>query len=341
MSSFIKTVLIVGLGSIGRRHVGIIQSIFPKINIIVLRHKKYNSNDIKALGLYKCTTSVDEAIEFNPQAAIISNPPSKHIEIAKKLANKGINLLIEKPISNSSEGVQELIDICYQNKVILMTGYNMRFFPSLIEFKKQIHCKKIGKIYSIRSEIGQYLPNWRPESDYRCGVSAQQKLGGGALLELSHEIDYLSWIFGGISWVKSHVSKQSDLDIDVEDSANIIIGFKGTDSSDVEVIASLNMDFIRHDTSRKCTVIGEKGTLVWDGVSGKVKHFEKDGIGWNTIFSSKPDMGYTYKEEIKSFFNAIESCESPYISGYDGMIAVSIVEAIKKSSSINSIVYLV
>ena len=126
----------------------------------------------------------------------------------------------------------------------------------------------------------------------------------------------------------------------MEDSANIIIGFKGTDSSDVEVIASLNMDFIRHDTSRKCIAIGEKGTLLWDGVSGKVEHYEKDGLGWNTIFSSKTDMSYTYKQEIKSFFNSIESCESPYISGDDGMIAVSIVEAIKKSSSIKSIVYL-
>jgi len=337
MSSFIKTVLIVGLGSIGRRHVGIIQSIFPKINIIVLRHKKYNSNDIKALGLYKCTTSVDEAIEFNPQAAIISNPPSKHIEIAKKLANKGINLLIEKPISNSSEGVQELIDICYQNKVILMTGYNMRFFPSLIEFKKQIHCKKIGKIYSIRSETGQYLPNWRPESDYRCGVSAQQKLGGGALLELSHEIDYLSWIFGGISWVKSHVSKQSDLEVDVEDSAQVILGFKEVEGA--VLTASLNIDFIRHDTTRRCFAIGEKGTLLWDGIKGQVEFFEKSSTHWKVLFSSSPDRDFTYTEEIKSFFSSVDTNKKPYISGEDGLKAVNIIKDIKESSNNNSIVF--
>ena len=340
MRQTIKTVLVVGLGSIGRQHIEVIKKNFPEINIVLLRHKKCNKTNIDKLGLYKCVTSIEEAISTNPQAAIITNPATMHVEIAQKLANYGINLFIEKPISNSSKGIQALIDTCHKNKCILMTAYNLRFSPSLLEFKKQLQAKIIGNIYSVQSEIGQYLPSWRPNSDYRNGVSSNKSLGGGVLLELSHEIDYLRWIFGPVNWVISHISKQSDLDIDVEDSANIIMGFKGADSSDVEVIASLNMDFIRHDTSRRCTVIGEKGTLLWDGVSGKVEHFEKDGLGWNTIFSSKTDMGYTYKQEIKSFFNAIESCESPYISGYDGMIAVSIVEAIKKSSSINSIVYL-
>ena len=186
----IKTVLIVGLGSIGQRHVKVIHFLFPNIKIIILRHKSCK-DDTKHLGFYKCVTSFNDAVKLNPQAAIISNPASMHIDIAKKLASTGISLLIEKPISDSIEGVKELIDICYQNNVILMTGYNLRFLPSLVEFRKQIHSRKIGKIYSIRSEVGQYLPSWRPEIDYRASVSAQKSLGGGALLELSHEIDYL------------------------------------------------------------------------------------------------------------------------------------------------------
>ena len=337
MDCLIKTVLIVGLGSIGRRHAGIIRSLFPNINIIVLRHKQCNDGDIKALGLYKCVTSVNEAIELNPQAAIISNPATKHIEVAKKLASKSINLLIEKPISDSSKGVQELIDICYQNKVILMTGYNLRFLPSLIEFKQQIHSRKIGKIYSVRSEIGQYLPSWRPEVDYRKGVSAQKSLGGGALLELSHEIDYLSWIFGRVDWVKSHVSKQSDLEIDVEDSAYVVLGFEEINGT--VLTASLNIDFIRHDTTRKCFIIGEKGTLLWDGIKGQVKFFEKSSKRWEILFLSSPDRSFTYIEEIKSFFLSVEANIRPSITGEDGLQAVNIVESIKKSSGDNSIIF--
>ncbi len=337
MHNLIKTVLVVGLGSIGRRHVRVIRSLFPDINIIVLRHNKCNDSDIKGLGLHKCVTSIDEVIDLNPQAAIISNPASKHIEIAKILASKGVNLLIEKPISDSSKGVQELIDICYKNKVILMTGYNLRFLPSLIEFKKQVYSVKIGKIYSVRAEIGQYLPSWRPEVDYRKGVSAQKSLGGGVLLELSHEIDYLSWVFGRVNWVKAHVSKQSDLKIDVEDSAYVILGFEEINGA--TLTASLNIDFIRHDTTRRCFVIGEKGTISWDGIKGEVKFFEKSGKCWKTLFLSKPDRDFTYIEEIKSFFLSIEANIRPSITGEDGLQAVNIVESIKKSSGDNSIIF--
>ena len=338
MKKNVSTVLVVGLGSIGRRHIGIINNIFPDVNIVLLRHKKCSEKEYGSLRINQCVTTLNDAIKTKPQAAIIANPATKHVEIAKYLAYNGIDILVEKPISTNSKDAEELVKICEKNNVILMVAYNLRFLPSLMHFKQYIQSNLIGKIYSIRSEIGQYLPNWRSGSDYRHGVSAKKSLGGGVLLELSHEIDYLKWIFGSITWIKSHTSKQSDLEIDVDDSASIILGFKG--GKNKELVVSLNMDFIRHDVTRKCYAIGEKGTLFWNGITGEVKLFLDTDKHWMELFQSSPERDYTYTEEIKSFFNAIESCESPYISGYDGMIAVSIVEAIKKSSSINSIVYL-
>jgi predicted dehydrogenase len=338
VSYLIKTVLVVGLGSIGIRYIEILKNLFPEINIVVLRHKQCKKGDISKFGLSDCVTSIEEAILCKPQAAIIANPATNHLEVAFKLAYNGINLLIEKPISESSKGVESLINICRQNNCICMVGYNLRFLPSLLEFRKKLNENRIGDVYSVRSEVGQYLPNWRPNADYTHGVSAKRSLGGGVLLELSHEIDYLQWVFGEINWVKAHKSKQSDLNIDVEDSANVIFGIMR--GKGVELTGSLNMDFIRHDTTRKCFAIGEKGTLLWDGVAGLVTCFDKGDNEWKTIFSSKPSKNFTYVSEIKSFFSSIETNQLSYATGEDGLKVISIVEAIHKSSESNSVVFI-
>jgi predicted dehydrogenase len=338
MKKNIGTILVVGLGSIGRRHISVINNIFPKINIVLLRHKECNKEECKTLNINKCVTSLSDAINAKPQAAIIANPANKHVEIAKVLATYGIDILVEKPISANSKEAQELVEICEKNNVILMVAYNLRFLPSLIYFKQSIQSDLIGQVYSVKSEIGQYLPSWRPGYDYRCGVSAKKSLGGGVLLELSHEIDYLKWIFGPISWVKSHISKQSDLEIDVDDNASVILGFKG--EKDKEMIASLSMDFIRHDTTRKCYVIGDKGTLFWDGIVGRVSLFLEVDKCWVILFESSPERDYTYSEEIKSFFESVESGRPSTITGADGVETVLAVEAIEQSSLTNSKVLL-
>ncbi len=338
MKRSINTVLVVGLGSIGKRHISIINDNFPEIDIVVLRHQKCDKEQGDLLGISKCVTSLDEAILANPQVAIIANPATKHIAVAKTLAAHGIDLMIEKPISDNAIDSQELIDICNQHNVVLTVAYNLRFLPSLIHFQQCIQSKLIGEVYSVRSEIGQHLSSWRPEFDYRDGVSAQKALGGGVLLELSHEIDYLRWIFGEINWVQSHTSKQSELKIDVDDSAIVILGFKG--DNDKELVASLNMDFIRHDVTRKCYVIGAKGTLLWDAISGEVKMFLQGGKHWKELFKLCPDRNYTYTQEIASFFESVESRDLPTVSGEDGVKTVKVIEAIEKSSLTKSTVYL-
>ena len=338
MDNSIERVLVVGLGSIGKRHVRVIRKLYPDIKITVLRHKHCDDNDVEALGLYSCVTTIEDSLAFQPDAAIIANPATKHLEVATPLAESGVHLLIEKPIAASSEGIQDLINLCKRKQIVLMTAYNLRFLPSLKEFRSQLQQEKIGILYLVRAEVGQYLPNWRPRSDYRTTVSAQKRLGGGVLLELSHEIDYLLWIFGSLRWVKSHVSKLSDLEIDVEDTANIILEFENQSGNRLTV--TLNMDFIRHDTTRQCLVVGEKGSLRWDGTVGEVQYFPEGGKKWEVLYSSMPGRDYTYEEEIKYFFSSIESGKSPLISGENGLEVVLAIEAINESSNGDSSVYL-
>lgn len=333
--SLIERALIVGLGSIGKRHVRIVRELFPKINITVLRHNQCDENN---MGVDSCVTTIEDAIARKPQVAIIANPATMHLEVAMQLAKNNIHLLIEKPIAISSQGVQELINLCEQKQLVLMTAYNLRFMPSLMELQKQLQKNKIGRIFSIKSEVGQNLPSWRPDQDYRKSVSAQKKLGGGVLSELSHEIDYISWIFGPIEWVKSHISKVSNLEVDVEDNANIILGFGG--ELDKEFSATLNMDFIRQDITRMCTVIGDLGTLRWNGVLGTLHLYTEETHKWKLLFSSLTERDYTYKEEFKHFISSIESKKTTLISGTDGLNVILAIEAIHRSNSTGKIAYI-
>ncbi len=330
--------LIVGLGSIGTRHASLVRQLLPDVKIVALRHQgadgKLNTD------IDHCVKTVDEALFFRPQAAVIANPAPCHLDVALPLAEAGVHLLIEKPISSSMDGVLNLIEVCRARSLILMTGYNLRFLPSLQNFRDFIKAGKVGKILSVRAEIGQYLPSWRPDSDYRQTVSAKAALGGGVLLELSHEIDYLRWLFGDIEWVSAIQGRQSALDIDVEDTAHIVMGFS-QQAEQMPVIANLNMDFIRHDTTRNCTVIGESGTLRWNALAGTVEQFEQGASEWKVLFNELPGRDSSYIYQWKHFIACITDGIRPFVSGNDGLEVLRVVEGVRRSSSEGKLVQII
>lgn len=332
-STMHERILIVGLGSIGKRHVRLARELMPNVQIAVLRHQ--NCRDIAELGIDHCYTKLDEALLFKPQLAVIANPATHHLEVALALAQAGIHLLMEKPIAATSQGVAELIEICRLKRTTLMVAYNLRFLHTLQKFRELIDAQRVGRVLSVRAEIGQYLPSWRPGADYRQTVSAKTSLGGGVLLELSHEIDYLRWLFGEVEWVNAIQCKQSGLEIDVEDTAHLLMGFTSKTESK-PVIAALNMDFIRHDTTRTCTVIGEMGTLRWNAVAGIVEVFEQGQNVWETLFSHQPQRDDSYLAEWRHFLECTVEGTSPLISGVDGLEVLRIIEAARKSSETKS-----
>ena len=114
--------------------------------------------------------------------AVIASPAPFHLATGQALAEVGVHLLIEKPLSASLDGVTQLLETCQKLGTVLLTGYNLRFLPSLQRFRDLLDESVIGKVLSVRCEIGQDLRSWRPDSDYRQGVSARRDLGGGALL---------------------------------------------------------------------------------------------------------------------------------------------------------------
>lgn len=320
--------LIVGLGSIGKRHLRLIRQLLPTADIRVLRHTHATIVSEYASGYFY---EMEEAIVFAPQIAIIANPAPFHIQAALALANIGTHLLIEKPLSSSLNGVSELLRVCKERNIILFTGYNLRFLPSLQVFRKLLAEGIVGNHLSVRCEVGQYLPSWRPNIDYRQSVSARQDLGGGVLLELSHELDYLRWIFGEVIWVRATLSKQSDLEINVEDTAHLILGFDRK-LNGLKMIGQVNLDFIRHDSVRKCTVIGNLGSLRWDGLTGQIELHEAGKKDWKELFNQPHQSDESYIEELRCFTECVLAKKSPPITGEDGLAVLKIIDAARKSS---------
>ena len=323
-------ILIIGLGSVGVRHLRIARNLFPKADIRTLS----NRTDSESLGFANGNFgTITEATKYAPQITVVASPTTSHLGHALEMANTGSHLLIEKPISDTQIGVMGLIEICREKKTSLAVGYNLRFSPSLQVLHKLLSDNLLGGIYSVRCEVGKYLPTWRPDRDYREGISARKDLGGGVLLELSHEIDYLQWLFGDVDWVHSTATNQSKLKIDVEDSVHSILGFK-TNVRNQQLVGILSLDFIRHDETRGCTVIGEKGTLVWDGVKGEVRCYLESEGKWVVLFQQEPKKDETYFAEWKNFLDSITRGVEPLVTGTQGLKVLETIEAIRNSAAL-------
>lgn len=329
MNKNISKILIIGFGASGIRHFKILKKILPNVEIRILRSKiskNKKDNKLNKIFIYK----LNEALKFKPQISVICSPATKHIETAKLLAKNKSDLFIEKPLSSELKGITELIKIRNKYNLKIQVGYNLRFDESLKRYRNLILKGIVGDIYSIRCEAGSYLPGWRPKIDYRNSVSAKKELGGGVLLELSHEIDYLQWIFGKIISVNSKVVRHSALDIDVEDTSYLILKFKSEDNPG-SIFGNLVLDFIRHDPTRKCLAIGSNGSLSWCYYSGDIKLFKNNK--WKKIYSRSKNINESYLTQWKNFLK--KSNKDHENSLEDSIKVLNVINSAKSSNKLS------
>ena len=320
--------LIVGLGSIGKRHLRNIARIDPGAKVTIWHtYSQKKDNESSNFTNNRVVYSFEDAIDPKPDVALIATPASAHIPLAKKLAHVGMDLFIEKPLSLSLRGVDELLQIQKNCKNIVMVGYNLRFHPPLQILKSCIEDEMMGKIIGIRAEVGQYLPEWRPGSDYRLSVSARRELGGGAVLELSHELDYIRWLAGEVISVTAQTGHLSDLEIDVEDTAEIILKHENG------VLGSIHLDMVQRSPTRYCKLIGTKGTVIWDGSTDSVMQYSARTSQWSELHpAQKNDRNQTFVSEIEHFLTCVKERKEPLITGSDGKRVLQIALATLQSS---------
>ena len=318
-------ILVVGYGSIGKRHVNNLLLI-PDIEIIICTHRHDMDNELK--NKCKIIESLDECINEKPIAAIISNVTSLHIQTALKLASAGLHLFIEKPLSNNLENMEKLSNIVCERKLVTFMGFNLRFHECIKKMKELLENNTIGKIISVNAESGSYLPDWHPYEDYRDSYASKENLGGGVVLTCIHEIDYLHWFFGEIKELFAMTGKFSDLKIEVDDLASVIMKFSNN------IIAELHLDFFQKPDFRCCKIIGTNGTIYWDSKDNIVKVYDIKVKKWiekiNIVNYERNDM---YVDEMKYFLDCVSMNKNTNNDIKNGIstlkIALDIIESSK------------
>jgi predicted dehydrogenase len=323
----VNRLLVAGGGSAGLRHLENVLQL-GAAREVVLWHQKPSVHDheLRRAGV-EVIYSLDDVLARPPTAAIIATPATSHIEIATALALTGAHLLIEKPIADRLSGVQKLIDLCANQGVVLLVGYTLRFASSLRFFAAQLRDPFIGRAEYVRAEVGQFLPDWRPGRAFRSTVTARRETGGGALMELSHEINYVQSWFGEISEVKAWVGNIGSLGLDVEDSVEAI--FKFHDGP----LASIHLDLLSRSHVRRCRVDGAHGSLEWDGIAHNVYRLHPERGRELVHAGSATALSQAYVSELRHFFECIAGQANPIVTGEDALKTLQTLVRIRDEAS--------
>lgn len=326
------TCLVIGSGSIANRHIANIKTLFPSLRVgcVSASGRKLSADDVgDDTFIYD---SLEQAVEDNLSFAIVASPAPLHVGYAARLVSRRVPVLIEKPISDSIERFSVHRDVLFANKERIEIAYNLRFMSSALKFYALLNEKVVGDLRSVSVDVGQYLPDWRPASDYRKNVSARAELGGGVLLELSHELDYLGWLFGPFETAYCVARNTGALDINVEDTVDALLVRAD------RLVINVHMDFLQRAPVRTCKVVGQQGTLIWDVLKNSiVLHAGKEKSC--TLFEdSCADRNNMYLEQLQYFAKVAEGTASPSIGLENGLQTLCLIEAMKKSAATGQVI---
>jgi hypothetical protein len=289
-----KIIGIIGLGNISERHRKNLKLLYPDCELIVMS----SSGKIKDLPIENCDLEVKNIeclIEKKPHFVLIASPASHHFLHASELLLSNIPVLIEKPITSSYKDAKKLKRIIETRNVPAAVGYCLRYLPSADVVKNLLESGAIGNIYNVCAMVGQFLPEWRPAINYKDSVSARKDLGGGVLLELSHELDYIRWFLGPLKLEYAQLRNSEELNLEVEEIADIVLtNKKGT-------LCNIHLDFLQKQAQRFCSFTGSKGRLDWNLLENNVVLYTKNET--KIVYSDTDwDKNQMYIKLVEDFY---------------------------------------
>lgn len=305
-------VLVVGFGSISKKHLSNLRILYPDCCLAVLCRPGKQRDDQELEQIFHDT---EAAAGWKPDFIIIASPASLHAEHVVLFAKLQVPVLVEKPLAANLDEAYRLLD-AIQSRCML--GYQLRFtdgFRQLQEWLPQLGC-----LYFVRMEVGQYLPSWRPDTPLTEMVSSNPELGGGALLELSHELDLLSTFLGLPSRVYAATGAASHLNIPVEECTELSLRYANG------LLAQVHLDMLQYKPVRQSKWLGEFGQIEWDMLSNTLSWYDRQGaLLRQMVGTSTPQQ--VAQRQLTAFIEGLDEGAS----AEQGIMPLRIVEAARES----------
>ncbi|WP_051470945.1 Gfo/Idh/MocA family protein [Patulibacter minatonensis] len=309
-------VAVLGQGSIGSRHAGL--ALAEGCDVVA-----WDPRGVHAPGTTGAATPEDALRDAD--VAVVASPSSEHPAQARLALEHGCHVLVEKPVAITADGARGLAELAAERGLIAAVAMNLRFHDGPRTIRRLLGAGEIGRPVTAFATCGSWLPGWRPDSDYRRSYSARRELGGGVALDAIHEIDYTSWILGGVADVDARLARLSDLELDVEDVALFTLGHRaGT-------ISTIALDYVDRGYRRGLRVVGTEGSLAWAWEDAEVRLTTADGE--RRIPAPSP-AAETYARQMRHLLAAAAGGPTdPLCSLDEGRDAVRVVDAARVASA--------
>jgi predicted dehydrogenase len=319
--------LIAGLGSIGRRHFRNLIALGEK-DLILLRTRKATLLDDELAG-FPVETDLNEALrKHKPDAVIVANPTSMHLDVAIPAAEAGCHILLEKPVSHSLERLDVLQQAAKKNGSKILVGFQFRHHPTLNKARELIRSDALGQIFTVHAHWGEYLPQWHPWEDYRQSYAARADLGGGVILTLTHPLDYLRYLLGDVNSLWSFNGHISPLEVDVEDAAEIGLKFA------TGAVGGVHVNYFQRPPVHRLEIVGANGTLRWDNADG-ILYFQRMPAPFGAYSDQPPapvtesflppegfERNQLFVAQTRHFIEIVRGTSEPVCTLEDGVMAL-------------------
>jgi len=339
----IQRCLFIGLGGIGQRHLRNLRALLgDEVEVLAYRVRRERHTlddslqvvpgvDLEERYGVQVTADLERAFDTRPDVVFITNPTSLHVPVAMRAAELGCHLFLEKPLSHNLDGVAELLSVCEAKRLVTSVAYQLRYHPGFLRVRELLENRALGRLLSVRAEVGEYLPGFHPYEDYRRMYASQSALGGGVTLSQIHEIDYLCALFGAPRRVFSMGGHVSSLEVDVDDLSLSLLEF-GREGGG-SLFGELHQDFVQRPGNRAATIIGEKGKIVWSLSQRKLEHWDESGKLLESQDYAHFPRNQAYLDELAQFLGCVIRGEPCTPTLRDGALSLQVAVALLESQA--------